>query len=118
MLQILDLTMGLPRPSLNVQIDYFSHSCQKMCKTDIKRTLDVTFLDCLALTFCDIIGDLLPQWARLALLDGTTFRLMSYLLDIPVSRVRISLSICVKLLCFQESLIKQNLDVHCQVGMV
>ena len=47
MLQILDMRMGFPRPSPNVAIDYFAHSCLKMCKIDIKRTLDVTILDCL-----------------------------------------------------------------------
>ena len=34
-----------------------------MCKIDIKRALDETFLNCLALTFCDVIGDVLPEWA-------------------------------------------------------
>ena len=55
--------MGFPRPSLNVVIDYFSHSCQKMCKIyiDLKQTLDATFLYCLALMFCDVIGELLPE---------------------------------------------------------
>ena len=88
MLQILDTRMGFPRPALNAAIDYFSHSCLKMCKIDIKRTLDSTFLDCLALTFCDVIGDLLPEWACLTLQGGTTFLLTSKLADIPVSRVR------------------------------
>ena len=59
-----------------------------MCKIDVKHTLDVTFLDCLALTFCDIIGDLLREWACLFLLGGTTFRPTSNLADIPVLRVR------------------------------
>ena len=52
-------------------IDYFSHSCLKMCKICLKRTLDATFLDCVALTFCDIIGELLPEWACLTLQGGT-----------------------------------------------
>ena len=30
-------------PSLYVVIDYFSHSCLKMCKICLKRTLDATF---------------------------------------------------------------------------
>ena len=60
----------------------------KMCKICLKRTLDATFLDCLALTFCDVIGELLPEWACLTLQGGTTFLLMSKLADIPVSRVR------------------------------
>ena len=54
----------------------------------LKRTLDATFLDCLALTFCDVIGELLPEWACLTLQGGTTFPLTSKLADIPVSRVR------------------------------
>ena len=33
----------------------------------------MTFLDCLALTFCDFIGDLLLEWACLTLQGGTTF---------------------------------------------
>ena len=90
MLQILDTRMGFPSPSLNVVFDYFSHSCLKMCKKCLKRTLDATFLDCLALTFCDVIGELLPEWACLTLQGGTTFLLTSKLADIPVSRVRIS----------------------------
>ena len=90
MLQILDTRMGFPSPTLNVVIDYFSHFCLKMCKICLKRTLDATFLDCLALTFCDVIGELLPEWARLTLQDGTTFLLTSNLADIPVSRVRIN----------------------------
>ena len=88
MLQILDTRMGFPSPSLNVVIDYFSHSCLKMCKICLKRTPDATFLDCLALTFCDVIGELLPEWACLTLQGGTTFLLTSKLADIPVSRVR------------------------------
>ena len=89
MLQILDTRMGFPSPFLNVVIDYFSHSCLKMCKICLKRTLDATSLDCLALTFCDVIGELLPEWACLTLQGGTTFLLTSKLADIPVSRVRI-----------------------------
>ena len=80
--------MGFPSPSLNVVFDYFSHSCPKMCKICLKRQLDATFLDCLALTFCDVIGELLPEWACLTLQGGTTFLLTSKLADIPVSRVR------------------------------
>ena len=80
--------MGFPLPSFNVVFDYFSHSFLKMCKIDVKRTLDATFLDCLALMFCDIIGGLLPQRACLTLQGGTTFRLTSNMADIPVSRVR------------------------------
>ena len=73
--------------------DYFSHSCLKMCKIDLKRKLDTTFLVCLALMFCDVtvVGDLLPEWACLTLqglLGGTTFRLTSNLADISISRVR------------------------------
>ena len=85
-LQILD-TIGFPSPSLNVVIDYFSHSCLKMYKICLKRTLDATFLDCLALTFCDVIGKLLPELACLTLQGGTTFLLTSKLADILVSRV-------------------------------
>ena len=69
--------------------DYFPHSCLKMCKIAIKHTLDTTFLDCLALMFCDFIRELLPEWACLILQGGTTFHLTSILADIPVSRVRI-----------------------------
>ena len=49
-----------------------------MCKKDIKGSLEVTFQDCLALTFCDVIGDLLPEWACLTLQGVTTFCLPSY----------------------------------------
>ena len=80
--------MGFPSPSLKVVIDYFSHSCLKMCKICLKRTLDATFLDCLALTSRDVIGELLPEWACLTLQGGTTFLPTSKLADIPVSRVR------------------------------
>ena len=59
-----------------------------MYKICLKRTLDATFLDCLTLTFCDVIGELLPEWDCLTLQDGTTFLLMSKLADIPVSRVK------------------------------
>ena len=48
--------MGFPRPSFNVVIDYFSHSCLQMCKIDVKCKPNATFLYCLASTFCDIIG--------------------------------------------------------------
>ena len=85
----LDMRMGFPSPSLNVVFDYFSHSCLKMCKICLKRTLDATFLDCLALTFYDVIDELIPEWACLTLQGGTTFLLTSKLADIPVSRVRI-----------------------------
>ena len=88
MFQILDTRMGFLSRSLNVVIDYFSHSCQKMCKICQKRTLGATFLDHLALMSCDIIGQLLPEWACLTLQGGTTFLWMSKLADIPVSRVR------------------------------
>ena len=44
-----------------------------------KSTLEATFLDYLALRFCDAIGELLPEWVCL---------LTSKLADIPVSRVR------------------------------
>ena len=76
-LQIFDQRLGFPSPSLNVVIDYFSHSCLKLCKICLKRTLDATFLDCLALTFCDVIGELPPEWACLTLQGGTTFLLTS-----------------------------------------
>ena len=59
-----------------------------MCKICLKRTLDATFLDCLALAFCDVIGELLPEWVCLTLQGGTTFPLTSKLADIPVPRVR------------------------------
>ena len=88
MLQILDTRMGFPSPSLDVVFDYFSHSCLQMCKICLKRILDATFLDCMALTFCDVIGELLPEWACLTLQGGTTFLLTSKLAEIPVSRVR------------------------------
>ena len=71
-LQILDMRMGFPRPFLSVVFDYFSHSCLKNI-THQKCTLDVTFLDCLALTFCGVIGELLLEWACLTLQVGTTF---------------------------------------------
>ena len=53
-----------------------------------KRTLEATFLDCLALMSCDAIGELLPEWVCLTLQGGTTILLASKLADIPVSRVR------------------------------
>ena len=43
MLKIVDTRMGFPSPSLNVVIDYLSHSCLKMCKICLKCTLDATF---------------------------------------------------------------------------
>ena len=76
--------MGFPLSSLYLVIDYFSHSSLKMCKIDVKRTQDMTFLDCLASTFCDIIGELLPEWACRTF----SFRQTSNFADIPVSRVR------------------------------
>ena len=88
MLQILDTRMGFLSPSLNVVIDYISHSGLKMCKICLKRTLDATFLDCFALTFCDIIVELLPESACLTLQGGTTFLLTSKLADFAVLRVR------------------------------
>ena len=59
MLQLSDTRIGFPRPALNVVID----SCQKICKIEIKRTLGMTFLDCLALMLhaCHVIGELLPE---------------------------------------------------------
>ena len=83
MLQILETRIGFHRHSLNEVINYFSHSCLKMCKIDIKRTLEANFLDCLALMFCIILGDLLQEC--LTLQDGTTFRPTPNLADIPVS---------------------------------
>ena len=86
MSQILDMRMGFPKClSLNVVISY---SCLKQCKIDLKCTIDVTFQDCFTLSFCDVIGDLHPEWACRTLLGGTTFRLASNLADIPISRVR------------------------------
>ena len=79
---------GFRSPSLNVAIDYFSHSWLKMCKISLKRTFDATFLGCLALTFCDVISELLPEWACVTLQGGTTFLPTSKLADIPVSRLR------------------------------
>ena len=69
-------------------LQYFSHSYLKMCKIYLKRTPYTTFLHCLALTFCDVIGKLLQEWASLTLQGGTTFHLTSNLAGIPVSRVR------------------------------
>ena len=48
----------------------FLNLVQKMCKICLKRTLDATFPDCLALTSCDVIGELLPEWAYLAYRTG------------------------------------------------
>ena len=64
----------------------------EMCKICLKRTLVATFLDCLALTLCDVIGEILLEWACLTLQGGTIFLLMSKLADIPVTRVRICYS--------------------------
>ena len=86
MLKILDTRMGFPSSSLNVVIDYVSYL--KICKICLNRTLDATFLYCLALTFCDVIDELLPEWACLTLQGGTKFLLTSKLADILVSRVR------------------------------
>ena len=61
MLQIGDTRMGFLRPSLYVVIYYLPHSGLKMCKIDIDCILDANFLDCLALTFCDTVGDFLPE---------------------------------------------------------
>ena len=97
-LQILDTRIIFPRPFLNVMINHFSQSYVyiKMCKilVDIKRTqrVDAIFLYCLALKFCDVIGDLLPEWACLTIHGRTTFRLTSNLAEIAVSRVRQELS--------------------------
>ena len=102
--------MGFLSPSLNVVIDYFSHSCLKMCKICLKRTLDATFLDCLALTFCDVIGELLPEWACLTLQGGTTFLLTSKLADIPVSRVRKSDPLCAAMLQYKKKYKIKNLS--------
>ena len=79
---------GIPESLPKCGVWFFSHSYLKMCKICLKHTLDATFLDCLALTFCDVIGELLREWACLTLQGGTTFLLMSKLADIPVSRVR------------------------------
>ena len=81
--------MGCPRPSLNVVVDYFSHFRQKLYKIYIKHSLNITFLDCLTLTFFDVICDLLPKLALLTNQGRTIFRPTSNLADIPVSRERI-----------------------------
>ena len=65
-----------------------------MCKICLKRPLDTTFLDCLALTFFDVISELLPELACLTLQGGTIFLLMSKVADIPVSRVRKCILFC------------------------
>ena len=79
---------GISKSPLNAVTDYFSHSCLKMYKICLKRTLDATFLCGLSLTFCDVTGELLLQWACPTLQVETTFLLASKLADIPVSRVR------------------------------
>ena len=76
--------MGFFRPSLNVVIYYLPHSGLEMCKIDIDCMLDPNFLDCLALTFCDIIGDFLPERAQF----WTTFCLTPNVVESPVPRVR------------------------------
>ena len=53
-----------------------------------KMHIRCNFLYCLVLMLCDVIGELLPEWACLTLQGGTTFLLTSKLADIPVSRVR------------------------------
>ena len=63
---MLDTRMGFPRPSLNVMIDYFLILVYNV-KKDVKLTLDAKFFDCLALKLCDVINDLLPEWACLTL---------------------------------------------------
>ena len=74
-LQYLETRMGFPSPSVNVVIAYFSHSYLKICKVHVclKCTLDVTFIECLALTFCDVISELLPEWAFLPSRVGQHF---------------------------------------------
>ena len=47
----------------------------------MKSTLDMTFLDCLALTFRGVIGDLLLEWAGLTLQGWTTLCLASNLVE-------------------------------------
>ena len=88
MLQIMDMRMGFPCPCLNVAIDFFSHSCLKMCNINVKHIRNATFLGCLVLMFCDIIGNLMLEWACPTLEGRTALRLMSNLADISVSRVR------------------------------
>ena len=62
-----------------------------MCKTKLKCTLKVSFLDCLTLTFCDVIDDKLQEWACLTLYVRT-FCITSSLADISVSRLKKCLS--------------------------
>ena len=66
MLQILDTSMGLPKPSINVVIYYLSNSCLKICKKDVKRKLGATFVDCLALTFCKVIEQARKKTSHMA----------------------------------------------------
>ena len=61
----------------------------KLCKIDIKRTLDATFLNWLALTFYGVKYDF-----GLFHPPGSTFLLTSNLADIHVSKVR---KVCVKI---------------------
>ena len=79
-----------------------------MRKICLIRILDATFLDCLALTFCDVIGELLPEWDCLTLQVGTTFLLTSKLADIPVSRVRKGNPTLVSMIC----------DIHDSASLV
>ena len=79
--------------SLPEWVDWlFIYSYLKIWKIDIKRTLDTTFLNCLALNFCDVKGHLLLEWACRTDQGGTTFPLTSNFVNIPVSRVRMRLS--------------------------
>ena len=84
-LQILNMRMGFPCPFHNVVIVF--STLHKNVQNRYKMQTRCNFLDCLALTFCGVRDDLLPEWTFLSL-HGGTFRLTSNLAEIAVSRVR------------------------------
>ena len=69
--------------------DYFFHSCLNTCKIEIKHTIDPTFQDCLALTFCDFIDNELNSGMGLSHIPGwdNIWPDVKFGRYIPVSRV-------------------------------
>ena len=53
-----DILLSLPQCGDWLFFSFLSKNVQNRHK----RTLDVTFLDCLVLTLYDVISDLLPEW--------------------------------------------------------
>ena len=109
MLQIFDMRMAFPSPSLNVVIDYFCrHSCLKMCKICLKRTLDVVSLGCLALTFWN--GIVSHSRGRGG---GGNISPDAKLVDISVSRLRKKIHLCHQDLKSMTGLAKLSVILSC-----